>query len=310
MAGLAGVDNIPGIENFDVTEHVPGHMVYREAMPRLLREVGWEVTSDDFAEIEDPDPDNHQARQRELIRELDEARKEADGKKGRAFGLFKRSRLAQRKGWETYDTDPDAVKDGAAANGEKREKTGIKNDRVLFDVDAIRRELESEHLEVKQLESTLPPMQLDLKPKPTEDNPGPASAQQAKSEPSAQAAFAAMRQIKSANATNFPLAVKPEIHAESSNGDVVSEQEAAATSLAAPAEDPRSAPLPSAALAWQDATKPSTTPPPLAVRPELRTATTMPLAERSAWAGEEELEDEMGPEWGKEEEGEVVMSFE
>lgn len=53
IAGLAPVD-IPGVENIDVTQHVNGHMAYRSAMPVLLREVGWEVTSDEFTEIEDP----------------------------------------------------------------------------------------------------------------------------------------------------------------------------------------------------------------------------------------------------------------
>lgn len=54
VAGLAPVDNVPGLENIDVTELVNGHMAYRSAMPRLLREVGWSVESEEFAEIEDP----------------------------------------------------------------------------------------------------------------------------------------------------------------------------------------------------------------------------------------------------------------
>jgi hypothetical protein len=54
VAGLAPVEGIPGLENIDVTALVPGHMAYRAAMPRLLREVGWAVTSDEFDEIEDP----------------------------------------------------------------------------------------------------------------------------------------------------------------------------------------------------------------------------------------------------------------
>jgi len=53
IAGLAGVD-IPGVENVNVTEEVNGHMAYRASMPKLLRKVGWEVTSDEFSEIEDP----------------------------------------------------------------------------------------------------------------------------------------------------------------------------------------------------------------------------------------------------------------
>ncbi len=54
VAGLAPVEEIPGLENIDVTALVPGHMAYRAAMPRLLREVGWSVDGDEFAEIEDP----------------------------------------------------------------------------------------------------------------------------------------------------------------------------------------------------------------------------------------------------------------
>ena len=74
VAGLAPVQ-IPTIENVNVTELVPGHMAYRAAMPKLLREVGWLVESDEFAEIEDPDPENHEVRQRELINEIEEARR-------------------------------------------------------------------------------------------------------------------------------------------------------------------------------------------------------------------------------------------
>ncbi|KAL8714802.1 MAG: hypothetical protein Q9220_001315 [cf. Caloplaca sp. 1 TL-2023] len=158
VAGLASVDGIPGLENIDVTKIVNGHMAYRSAMPRLLREVGWEVESDTFTEIEDPDPDNHEKRQRELIRELDEARKEAEAKpKKRRFGLFKRGKLAQKKGWETYD---DSMRNGDASSSSANPDDLSNN--VLFDIDAIRAELASEQIEVRQLESTLPPMKLEL----------------------------------------------------------------------------------------------------------------------------------------------------
>ena len=166
VAGLAPVENIPGLENIDVTQFVNGHMAYRAAMPRLLREVGWEVESDEFTEIEDPDPDNHEKRQRELIRELDEARKEAESKSGkRRFGLFKRGKLARKKGWETYD---DSMRDGGGGGGEgpsSPQANGADGDlagNVLFDINAIRAELASEMIEVKQLESTLPPMKLEI----------------------------------------------------------------------------------------------------------------------------------------------------
>lgn len=170
VAGLAPVEGIPGLENIDVTQHVNGHMAYRTAMPRLLREVGWEVESDEFAEIEDPDPDNHQERQRELIREIDEARKQAEEKPDKKrFGIFKRGKLAEKKGWETYDVDRNAS-DSRASSEDTSNSAGS----VLFDIDAIRAELESEQMEVKQLESTLPPMKLDLNPPTTKE---PSSSQ-------------------------------------------------------------------------------------------------------------------------------------
>ncbi|KAL8920934.1 MAG: hypothetical protein Q9208_005960 [Pyrenodesmia sp. 3 TL-2023] len=158
VAGLAPVENIPGLENIDVTKLVNGHMAYRTAMPRLLREVGWEVESDEFTEIEDPDPDNHEKRQRELIKELDEARKEAEAKpEKRRFGLFKKGKLAQKKGWETYD---DSMRNGNESSSSHAPEDPNAN--VLFDIEAIRKELASEQIEVKQLESTLPPMKLEL----------------------------------------------------------------------------------------------------------------------------------------------------
>ncbi|KAJ5084657.1 hypothetical protein NUU61_009236 [Penicillium alfredii] len=166
VAGLAAVEGIPGLENFDVTQLVNGHMDYRSAMPRLLREVGWEVLEDEFAEIEDPDPDNHAERQRELIREIDEARREAESKpEKKRFGLFKRGKMAEKKGWETYDVE----RNNAPRNSSEAQSAPGS---VLFDIEAIRSELASEAIEVKQLESTLPPMKLDLNPPtPSESSP-------------------------------------------------------------------------------------------------------------------------------------------
>lgn len=157
VAGLAPVEEIQGLENIDVTHIVNGHMAYRAAMPKLLRAVGWEVESDEFTEIEDPDPENHDKRQRELIREIDEARKEAEQKpEKKRFGFFKRGKLAEKKGWETYD---ERMKEGEQSSSNS--PIGSSSN-VLFDIEAIRGELASEQIEVKQLESTLGPMKLDL----------------------------------------------------------------------------------------------------------------------------------------------------
>lgn len=171
IAGLAPVEEIPGLENVDVTEFVPGHMSYRTAMPRLLREVGWSVESDEFTEIEDPDPDNHQQRQRELINEIEEARKDfqQQEKKGKFGGFFSRKKkeVVQKKEWEMYQ---EKSSDGTARS---TEDGAGNNHGILFDIDAIRAELAGEFIEVKELKSTLPPMKLDLGPRPSTSTTSP-----------------------------------------------------------------------------------------------------------------------------------------
>ncbi|KAK1826155.1 hypothetical protein QBC39DRAFT_386927 [Podospora conica] len=179
VAGLAPVEGIPGLENVDVSELVAGHMDYRRAMPRLLRECGFLVDSDEFTEIEDPDPENHGQRQRELINEIEEARKileeEQNPKKGvkGAFGFFRKKKALQKQEWEVYED-----KSKAGAHSATTEDKDGNNHGVLFDVDAIRAELarstangdrpvDEEMLQVREIKSTLPPMKLDLSPTPS-----------------------------------------------------------------------------------------------------------------------------------------------
>ncbi|KAK3487304.1 hypothetical protein B0T13DRAFT_515252 [Neurospora crassa] len=191
IGGLAPIEGIAGIENFDVTEFVVGHMDYRTAMPRLLRECGWMVENDEFDEIEEPDPENHQERQRELINEIEEARKELEregrersgSKSNGAFSFFKKKK-PKRQEWEVYE-DSAKAGGGASGSGGKTEDKDGNNHGVLFDVDAIRAELAKEAkeqqkkrvvsqngsgginedvLQVKEIKSTLPPMQLKVPP--------------------------------------------------------------------------------------------------------------------------------------------------
>ncbi|KAK7992543.1 membrane protein C6F6.13c [Apiospora saccharicola] len=178
VTGLAPVEGIPGVENMDCSEFVVGHMDYRQAMPRLLREAGWLVESDEFTEIEDPDPDQHREQQRELIEEIEEARKELDkqgsGKKGVLGGFFSRKKKAKREDWEVYE---DAHKSQKGAENSRTEDKLGNNHGVLFDVDAMRAELaveaeqakDAEAAAPKELKSTLPAMKLDV-PSP-ESNP-------------------------------------------------------------------------------------------------------------------------------------------
>ncbi|KAK4144690.1 uncharacterized protein C8A04DRAFT_11294 [Dichotomopilus funicola] len=192
VAGLAAIEDVPGLENMDVSEFVVGHMDYRTAMPRLLRECGWMVEHDEFTEIEDPDPDNYQERQRELITEIEEARRELEkeekaaaakgttGKGGAFGGFFKRKKAPQKQEWELYEeakAGNKAAAAGTAAGGNasgsgKTEDREGNNHGVLFDVDAIRAEIaketvnqqqaDEELLQVREIKSTLPPIKLAL----------------------------------------------------------------------------------------------------------------------------------------------------
>ncbi|KAJ4288085.1 hypothetical protein N0V90_012102 [Kalmusia sp. IMI 367209] len=168
IAGLAPVQ-VTGVENFNVTELVPGHMAYRAAMPKLLREVGWIVESDEFTEIEDPDPENHEKRQRELINEIEEARKELEKKQEKKGFSFWRKKKAQKKDWEVYDE-----KSQSTINKDE-DPAKLAENPIMFDVDAIRAEvaaLSADGIEVKEIKSTLPPMKIDL----SQTSPTPYSA--------------------------------------------------------------------------------------------------------------------------------------
>ncbi|KAF4345599.1 DUF726 domain protein [Fusarium beomiforme] len=172
VAGLAPVDECPFVENMDVTDLVKGHMDYRQKMPVLLMRCGWSVESEEFVEIEDPDPDNHTERQRELINEIEEARKnlekEGKAKKGGRFSFFGRRKNAEKQDWEIYE---DSKSKGEGKEKAKEGEQGDTNTGVLFDIDAIRAEIAKdardhyaspEDLQVKEIKSTLPPMKLDV----------------------------------------------------------------------------------------------------------------------------------------------------
>lgn len=52
IAGLRPVQNVPGLENVDVTDKVAGHMSYRAFMPLILDQLGFPVTADYFDDPE------------------------------------------------------------------------------------------------------------------------------------------------------------------------------------------------------------------------------------------------------------------
>lgn len=163
VAGLRQISEVYGIESLDCTEHVVGHMGYRVAMPILLKQLGWEVFSEEFVEIEDPDPEQHRERQRQLIEEFDVAKKqmERDMRKKKKKSLFKwRLKPKEKELWEMYELELETAQKqeerdrirqlqreltGENGDADSVEGSGNKEDEpsTLFDVDAIRQELEN-----------------------------------------------------------------------------------------------------------------------------------------------------------------------
>ena len=328
VAGLAPVEEIPGLENADVTELVPGHMAYRTAMPRLLREVGWVVESDEFTEIEDPDPENHAQRQRELINEIEEARKEFEKKekqgKGK-FGFFSRKKkgMMEKKEWEMYEESKGPPEDSRGTEDEEGNNHG-----VLFDIDAIRAELASEQIEVKELKSTLPPMRLDLGSSSSAARSNPrASLRETKSyEPSTSTSVSlSTPEYRSspttssrASTTALPIINRqpsPQYYTEARDGDEI--QMTFDTSYHSPSAS--STQLPLSSRDWPQF-PPQADPSDRAatsLRPELKSSNSMPIGmgagtgalgdglggislDRNAWADDD---DEFGPE------KEIEMTF-
>ncbi|KAL1749311.1 hypothetical protein HDZ31DRAFT_79137 [Schizophyllum fasciatum] len=65
VAGLRPVENVPGLENVDVTDKIAGHMSYRTFMPLILDQLGFPVFADYFDEPEEPDFEEERIVERE-----------------------------------------------------------------------------------------------------------------------------------------------------------------------------------------------------------------------------------------------------
>lgn len=163
VAGLAAVENVPDVENFDNTDIIEGHMGYRKSIPKLLRLAGFEVISDDFVEIEDPDPDKLRERQRELKHELETARKDMEAEAAKEASQKQRNKFfswlrpKKKEWWEMTEGGKEMgsaeVRDDRSSREVSQEPSREQtpepstsgasgaSDDVMFDVEAIQREI-------------------------------------------------------------------------------------------------------------------------------------------------------------------------
>ncbi|RKP31430.1 DUF726-domain-containing protein [Metschnikowia bicuspidata] len=159
VAGISPIDYIPGVENFDCTGFVDGHMSYRKAIPSILKALNWEVLTEGFSEIEEPNIEQRE-RQRKLLSEFDEARAKMEKEREQETGPEKSwkswFRPKQKNWWDVYDEKPVADKPPTRAWKEFEEynvqTTGTRRTgpepvaENMFDVDALMQE-------VKEIES-------------------------------------------------------------------------------------------------------------------------------------------------------------
>ncbi|CAN3475210.1 probable lipase Mil1p [Diutina catenulata] len=134
VAGLSAIDKF-GIEDFDCTSLVEGHMAYRVAIPKILKEFGWEVLSEEFVEIEQPDPETNE-RQRKLLSEFDEARAKMEKEKNTKKRWWQRK---NKSWWDIRGKDPVTTDD----KGEDPDEYQVEDEGALFDISALQDEVKA-----------------------------------------------------------------------------------------------------------------------------------------------------------------------
>ena len=161
IAGLCPINEEKfDVENFNCAEFVKGHMQYREAMPKLLRMVGWEVLEDQFVEIEQPNPEEEE-RQRKLLSDFEKAQ-HSKKKKSWYNKIFGRR---NKEWWEMYEEgENEATKlrkkgehEGDDSNSAKEiddsESETLVGMPGVFDIDALKKEVENIELEALKAEA-------------------------------------------------------------------------------------------------------------------------------------------------------------
>ncbi|QLQ79316.1 hypothetical protein HG537_0B06640 [Torulaspora globosa] len=145
VMGIAPIENIEGVENFDCTEIVDGHLAYRKNMPKLLKKLGIEVVSEEFVEIEETVDPEQLKRKRQLINDVDAAHKKLQEKK-KHNGWVPRWLKPKKSKWRTMVED--AVEEGTPVETVKsdiikaEEDKLNKKDNALVDHGALMRELQ------------------------------------------------------------------------------------------------------------------------------------------------------------------------
>lgn len=145
VMGIAPIENIEGVENFDCTDVVDGHLAYRKNMPKLLKKLGIEVVSEEFVEIEETVDPEQLKRKRQLIHDVDAAHKKLQEKK-KHNGWMPRWLKPKKSKWRAMVED--AVEEGTPVDTVNSDVPKVEDDKpkikdnALVDHGALMRELQ------------------------------------------------------------------------------------------------------------------------------------------------------------------------
>ena len=148
IAGLSPINSEDfNVENFNCSEFVKGHMQYREAMPKLLKEIGWEVLDDQFVEIEQPNT-SEEERQRKLLSDFEKAQN-TKKKKTWYNKIFGRK---NKEWWEMYEEGEKEKKEKEKGGGREGEGDSTDGNDGNFDLEALKEEIANIEKEAQKIE--------------------------------------------------------------------------------------------------------------------------------------------------------------
>ncbi|SCU77313.1 LAFA_0A01024g1_1 [Lachancea sp. 'fantastica'] len=154
VIGISEIKEIEGIENYNCSGLVEGHMTYRKSMPKLLKAMGISVLSEEFVDIEETSDPEQLHRQRQIGYDIEKAQK-ASAKKKRASWvpgwmkpkkakwqeMYEESAIAQSH--KANDVDTDTAACNSANNGEKTDKAIVNASALMQELDKLKKEAAS-----------------------------------------------------------------------------------------------------------------------------------------------------------------------
>ncbi|SCU79117.1 LAME_0A07294g1_1 [Lachancea meyersii CBS 8951] len=123
VIGISEVKDIEGIENYNCSGLVEGHMTYRKTMPKLLKAMGLSVLNEEFDDIEEMSDPEHLHRQRQLGLDLEKAH-EASSKRKRASWVPGWMKPKKAKWQEMYE-------ESTSAQGQKSHDNKVESSDVV-----------------------------------------------------------------------------------------------------------------------------------------------------------------------------------